>query len=210
MNYLNELEAYRERELEVYKKLNLESVNMVINVLEEARLSGKHIFICGNGGSAATASHYCCDFNKGVSENQEMKYNFECLNDNVPTMLALANDIGYEEVFRHSLKVKMKPGDILIGVSGSGNSRNVVNAMEYARKIGGTTIAIVGYNGGKMKEIADYNIHININNMQISEDLHMVLDHMMMYALVHKEALEDAEVYQAVEHIPAGTGCCGF
>lgn len=185
MDYINELNAYREREIAVLNSLDLNSVNQVMNVLEDARLHGKRIFICGNGGSAATASHYCCDFNKGVSENQNDKYNFECLNDNVPTLMAVANDIGYEEVFRFPLKNKMKSGDILIGISGSGNSKNVVNAMEYAKNIGGTTIAIVGYSGGKMKEMADYNIHVNINDMQISEDIHMMLDHMMMYVLSH-------------------------
>lgn len=185
MDYINELNAYREREIAVLNSLDLNSVNQVMNVLEDARLHGKRIFICGNGGSAATASHYCCDFNKGVSENQNDKYNFECLNDNIPTLMAVANDIGYEEVFRFPLKNKMKSGDILIGISGSGNSKNVVNAMEYAKSIGGTTIAIVGYSGGKMKEMADYNIHVNINDMQISEDIHMILDHMMMYVLSH-------------------------
>lgn len=185
MDYINELNAYREREIAVLNSLDLNSVNQVMNVLEDARLHGKRIFICGNGGSAATASHYCCDFNKGVSENQNDKYNFECLNDNIPTLMAVANDIGYEEVFRFPLKNKMKSGDILIGISGSGNSKNVVNAMEYAKSIGGTTIAIVGYSGGKMKEMADYNIHVNIKDMQISEDIHMMLDHMMMYVLSH-------------------------
>lgn len=185
MDYINELNAYREREIAVLNSLDLNSVNQIMNVLEEARLQGRKIFICGNGGSAATASHYCCDFNKGVSENQNEKYNFECLNDNIPTLMAVANDIGYEEVFRFPLKNKMKRGDILIGISGSGNSKNVINAMEYTQSIGGTTIAFVGYSGGKMKEIADYTIHVNINDMQISEDVHMMLDHMMMYVLSH-------------------------
>ena len=187
MNYITSLEAYRNRELKVYESLDLESVNQVMNILEEARLGRKKIFICGNGGSAATASHFCCDFNKGVSEHQDIKYNFECLSDNFPTMMAVANDISYDEVFRFPLRNKMNSGDVLIGISGSGNSINVVNAMEYAKSIGGTTIAIVGYSGGKMKEIADYNIHVNINDMQISEDIHMILDHMMMYVLSHQQ-----------------------
>lgn len=185
MNYISKLKEYCEREIAVINNLNMNSINQVMNILETARLEEKNIFICGNGGSAATASHYCCDFNKGVSENQKKKYNFECLNDNIPTLMAISNDIGYEEIFRFPLKNKMKSGDILIGISGSGNSKNVVNAMEYAKSIGGTTIAIVGYSGGKMKKIADYNIHVNINNMQISEDIHMMLDHMMMYVLSH-------------------------
>ena len=188
MNYLNELVAYRDREIEVLQRLNLDNVNTVMNILEEARRLNKHIFICGNGGSAATASHYAGDFNKGVSENLEEKYNFECLNDNIPTMMAVANDISYDEVFRFPLRNKMKVGDILIGISGSGNSKNIINAFKYAKEIGGIVIAIVGYDGGKMKNIADYCIHVDINNMQISEDIHMVLDHMMMYVLCHEKS----------------------
>ena len=204
MNYIGELQAYRDREIEVYKRIDLESVNTVMNVLEEARLTGRHIFICGNGGSSATASHYTGDFNKGVNMGllgvgrhctdgipraEKMNgiplYNFECLSDNIPTMMAVSNDESYAEVFRFPLSVKMKAGDVVIGISGTGNSANVVNAMEYAKEHGGITIAIVGYNGGRMKEIADYNINVEINDMQIVEDLHMVLDHMMMWVLSH-------------------------
>ncbi len=204
MNFLKDLTAYREKEIEVYKNLDLESVNKVMQVLEEVRLSGKHIFICGNGGSAATASHYAGDFNKGVNMGllgidchssdgtpiaEKMKgiplYNFECLSDNVPTMMAVSNDESYAECFRYPLSVKMKKGDIVIGISGSGNSANVVNAFYYEKKNGGTTIAIVGYSGGMMKKMADYCIHVDIDDMQIAEDLHMVLDHMMMWVLSH-------------------------
>lgn len=183
MDYKQKLRDYIEQEIAAVSALDLDSINTVMNVLEDARATGKKIFICGNGGSAATASHYCCDFNKGISETQEAKYNFECLSDNVPTMMAVANDLSYDEVFRFPLKNKMKAGDIFIGVSGSGNSTNVVNAMEYANSIDGTTIAIVGYGGGRMKEIADFSIHVNIDNMQISEDVHMIIDHLMMYVL---------------------------
>ena len=187
MNYMEDLCFYRDREIKIYQELNLEDVNTVMNVLEEARLSGKRIFICGNGGSAATASHYAADFNKCVSENLKVKYNFECLSDNVPTMMAVANDISYDEVFRFPLRNKMSMGDILIGISGSGNSKNVVKAFKFAKKIGGIVIAIVGYDGGEMKDMADYSIHVNVNDMQISEDLHMVLDHMMMWVLNHAD-----------------------
>ena len=90
MDYTKELNAYREREMAVLEGLDLNSISCVMNILEDARLQGKKIFICGNGGSAATASHYCCDFNKGVSENQNVKYNFECLNDNTRPMATCA------------------------------------------------------------------------------------------------------------------------
>lgn len=183
MDYKQKLQAYLKQEIKVIQSLDLDSINRVMNVLEEARISGKRVFIAGNGGSAATASHYCCDFNKGVSERQEQKYNFECLSDNIPTMMAVANDISYDEIFRLPLKNKMRPGDIFIGISGSGNSKNVINAMNYAKEIGSIAIAIVGYSGGEMKKIADYSIHANIDNMQIAEDIHMIIDHLMMYVL---------------------------
>lgn len=183
MNYTNDLRRYLETEIKVIESLDLSEINKVMNVLEEARLTGRRIFICGNGGSATTASHFASDFNKGVSEQLDLKYNFECLSDNVPMMMAVANDISYDEVFRMPLKNKMNQDDVLIGISGSGNSQNVVNAMDYAKSIGGITIAIVGYDGGKLKEMADYCIHVNINNMQIVEDLHMMMDHLIMYTL---------------------------
>ena len=204
MNYLFRLEEYRNKEIEVLKNLDLEEVNKAMNILENARKMGHRIFICGNGGSASTASHYAGDFNKGVnlglagikghsfdrrSASEILReatiplYDFECLSDNIPFMLAEANDESYDEIFRCSLAIKMKKGDILIGISGSGNSKNVINAFDYAKQIGGTTIAIVGYDGGHMKEIADCSIHVKIDDMQISEDLHMFLDHMMMSVL---------------------------
>ena len=183
MNYLNELQAYRDREIEVYRRLDLESVNIVMGVLEKARLSGKNIFTCGNGGSASTASHLECDFNKGISYDQKIKYDIECLSDNVPMMMAIANDLGYEDIFVEPLKNKLKTGDIVIGISGSGNSENVVKALTYANNIGAETIAFTGYSGGRLKNIAKYNIHVQIDNMQIVEDVHLILDHMMMYIL---------------------------
>lgn len=183
VDYRRALRNYLDRETAVIQSLNLDTINTVMNILEKARLANKNIFICGNGGSAATASHFCCDFNKGISDLQEQKYNFECLNDNIPTMMAVANDIGYEEIFRFPLKNKMRQGDILIGISGSGNSKNIINAIEYAKSIGNTAISFVGYNGGRMKEISDYSVHVDIDDMQIAEDIHMILDHVMMYVL---------------------------
>lgn len=205
--FISKIKEYRDMEVKVLQNLDLYSVNNVMNVLEEARKSHRHIFICGNGGSAATASHYAGDFNKGVnmglahidghalspdaplaeamSKSGVDFYNFECLSDNQPTMLAVANDESYAEAFRYPLSVKMQEGDIVIGISGSGNSANVVNALDYAKAHGGTTIAIVGYDGGRMKKMADHCIHVDINDMQVAEDVHMFLDHLMMWVLTH-------------------------
>ncbi|MCM1284289.1 MAG: SIS domain-containing protein [Clostridium sp.] len=183
VDYKSDIRKYIEMEREALTSLPVEDINQVMNVLEQARLDGRRVFICGNGGSASTASHFECDFNKGVSYEQDVKYDFECLSDNVPMMMAIANDIGYEDVFLVPLKNKLKPKDVVIGISGSGNSENVVRALEYANERGAETIALVGYDGGKLKKLAKYHVHVNIENMQITEDLHLVLDHMMMYIL---------------------------
>lgn len=182
-DYRGKIEKYIELEKQVLDSLSKDDVNEVMNVLESARLAGKRIFICGNGGSASTASHLECDFNKGISYDQEIKYDIECLSDNVPMMMAIANDIGYEDVFVVPLKNKLKQGDILIGISGSGNSENVIKAFRYANSIGAATIALTGYSGGKLKQIARYNIHVRIDHMQVVEDVHLVLNHMMMSIL---------------------------
>lgn len=102
-------------------------------------------------------------------------------------MMAVANDISYDEIFRFQLKGIITPADMFIGISGSGNSKNVVNAMLYAKEIGAKTVAIVGYDGGMLKQLADLTVHANINNMQICEDVHMILDHMIMYILSHRK-----------------------
>ena len=161
----------------------MHELGIVMNVLEQARLDGRQIFIMGNGGSGATASHYCCDFNKGISIHKDKRYRMICLNDNIPTMMAYANDTAYDEVFVGPLQNFYNEGDVVIGISGSGNSGNVVKAMEWAKAQGAITIAFTGYDGGKLKQIAEYGVHVPIDDMQITEDLHMTLDHCMMKIL---------------------------
>lgn len=180
MDYKNAIQEYLKRESEVISKLNLEDMNMAMNAVYTTYQNKGNIYICGNGGSAATASHFQNDFNKGISEYVDNKFNFICLNDNVATMMAVANDIGYEEIFRFQLRNKIKANDLFIGISGSGNSKNVVNAAEYARECGAKVLGITGYSGGKLKQIADYSMHADVMDMQIAEDLHMIFDHMMM------------------------------
>ena len=182
-DYTEQIKKYLETEQKVISSLVLEQISDVMNVLERARIAGKRIFVCGNGGSASTASHFECDFNKGISYGQKMKYDLECLNDNITMMMAIANDIGYDEIFITALKNKMKSGDVVIGISGSGNSENVCKALEYANEIDAISVALVGYDGGHLKEIAKHYIHVEIDNMQIVEDMHLIMDHLMMYIL---------------------------
>lgn len=182
-NYEEQIKKYIEMEKEVLDSLSAEDISRVMNILEGARLNGKRIFICGNGGSASTAAHFECDFNKGVSYDQKVKYDFECLSDNVPMMMAIANDIGYDDIFVVPLRNKLKSGDIVVGISGSGNSENVVRAIEYGNEVGAVTIGLVGYDGGRLKKIAKYYIHVEVDNIQMVEDIHLMLDHMMMFVL---------------------------
>jgi len=180
MNYISLIEAYIDKEIEVIRSLDKEAINTAMNLLVDTFEAEKNIYIFGNGGSAATASHYQNDFNKGLSEWTEKKFRFICLNDNVPTVLAIANDIGYEEVYRFQLRGKLQQGDIVIGISGSGNSPNIINACQYAKEQGCQVIGITGFGGGKLKELCDISLHAPVNSMQITEDIHMIFDHLIM------------------------------
>lgn len=183
MNYVKNITDYFDRLKGALDAISKEDLSQLINLLTQAKESKKTIFIMGNGGSAATASHFVCDFNKGLSEGKEKKFRFICLNDNIPTMMAIANDRSYDDIFVYPLSVYFNPDDIVIGISGSGNSKNVVKALEYANENGGVTVGLTGFDGGKVKKICTHNVHIPINDMQITEDLHMVLDHCMMSIL---------------------------
>ena len=183
IQYDNKIKQYLSEEREILSSLSVADINNVINIMENARLSDRRIFICGNGGSASTASHMAGDFKKGVNQYLDKKYEIECLSDNLPSMLAVANDISYDDVFLFLLQNRIRRGDVLIGISGSGNSDNVVKAMEYANEIGAITVSFTGYDGGKLKKMASKNIHVPIDNMQIVEDVHLILNHMMMYIL---------------------------
>lgn len=179
-NFTSEIQNYLEHEIAVLHSLDVEKINQVLNLLLEAFEKERTIYIFGNGGSAATASHYQNDFNKGISEYTQKKFRFCCLNDNVATLMAIANDIGYEEVFRFQLTGKLQPGDLVIAISGSGNSANVINAVEYAKQEGNVVVGLTGYDGGKLHRLADYSLHASVNSMQITEDIHMIFDHLMM------------------------------
>lgn len=180
VDFKKAINEYYEREINIIKNLNLDELNESMNAILDTYNNGGTIYVCGNGGSASTASHMQNDFNKGISEYTEKKFNFYCLNDNVSTMMAVANDIGYEEVFRFPLRGKITSNDLFVGISGSGNSKNVVNAVEYAKECGAKVVGITGYKGGKLKELADYKMHVDECDMQIDEDIHMTFDHMMM------------------------------
>jgi D-sedoheptulose 7-phosphate isomerase len=179
-DYKNAIERYIELEIDTLKKLDVDSINDAMNLILQSYENKKKTYIFGNGGSSATASHFQNDFNKGISEYTETKFNFICLNDNIPTLMAIANDIGFEEVFRFQLKNRLEVGDVVVAISGSGNSPNVINAVEYAKSKGNKIIGLTGYKGGKLKELSDISLHVPVMSMQVTEDIHMVFDHLMM------------------------------
>ncbi len=183
MDYINDIKAYINMEIEVLKKLDIKSINAGMNLIMETRENGGRIYTLGNGGSAATASHMQNDFNKGLSEYIDVKFDFCCLNDNISTLMAIANDIGYDEIFKFQLKNKLKSNDLLIAISGSGNSRNVINAVEYAKSCDVKILTFTGYDGGILKTLSDVSMHAPINSMQITEDIHMIYDHLIMAVL---------------------------
>ena len=178
--YQNDIRDYIALEIETLQKLDIDQINAALNLLRQTHENGITVYVFGNGGSSATASHFQNDFNKGVSEHTEKKFNLLCLNDNVSTMMAVANDIGFEEVFRFQLDGHLKPGDVCIAISGSGNSENVLRAVRYAKERGNKIIGLTGFGGGKLRELSDISLHAPINSMQITEDIHMIFDHLMM------------------------------
>jgi D-sedoheptulose 7-phosphate isomerase len=180
MDCTKNIRDYIAADKKMLDSLDVNIINDVLNELLAAHERRGRIYIFGNGGSASTASHFVNDFNKGVSEYVENKFRFNCLNDNTATVLAVANDIGYDEIFRFQLRGRLDRGDLVIGISGSGNSPNVVNAIEYAKAEGARTIAVTGYDGGKAARVADVAFVVPVDNMQIVEDGHMILDHLLM------------------------------
>lgn len=183
MNFKQSINTYFEKLKATIDSMSVDDIDAILNILDEAKNSGRQVFIMGNGGSAATASHAVCDFNKGASYGKDKRFKLICLNDNLPTLMAYANDVSYDDIFVEPLKNYFNAGDIVIGISGSGNSKNVVKAIEWANENGGVTVGITGYTGGKLKQICKYNVHVPILDMQITEDIHMVLVHCMMRLL---------------------------
>lgn len=180
MDYTNQIQEYINLEIETLKKLDINAINEAMNLIHDTYEKEGTIYVFGNGGSSATASHYQNDFNKGISEYVEKKFRFLCLNDNIPTVMAIANDISFEEIFRFQLKNKLKKDDIILAISGSGNSKNVLNAVEYAKECGNKIIGMTGYNGGKLSQLSDVSLNAPVMSMQVTEDIHMIYDHLIM------------------------------
>lgn len=158
----------------------MQQVPLLGFALRKAWQERQCVYFCGNGGSAGNAIHLANDFLYGVGIHNGIGMRVEALSANPAVLTCLANDIGYEQIYAEQLRVKANPGDVLIVFSGSGNSPNVVAALEMGNSIGMKTFAVLGFSGGKCKEIAQYPIHFEIDDMQIAEDLQLVVGHMCM------------------------------
>ena len=155
----------------------------LIEVFLKAYHDEQHIFIMGNGGSASTASHWVADFNKGCCQDYKKKFKMMSLSDNISSILAYANDLCYEEIFVQQLRNFFVPGDVVIGISGSGNSKNVLNAIDYANDNDGITVGLCGFSGGQLHRLVQVPILVRVSDMQKVEDIHMVVVHMSMQRL---------------------------
>lgn len=188
---MNFAENYKNELLQALDLIDLDKVNQAIKWFREARDSGRTIFLCGNGGSAATASHFACDIVKGASYKHPRRFRLMALTDNLPTLSAYSNDVSYDVVFAEQLKNFAQREDVVMAISGSGNSPNVLRAIEYANSAGCKTIALTGRDGGKLGPRAQLNIQVSVPHMGRIEDAHMVICHMIGYYFMESaQALE--------------------
>ncbi len=187
MNSLNEhFSNYFEKVSETLAKIDIRAISKFIDRIYECYNRGNTIYIFGNGGSAATASHVAGDFMKGISFGLEKRFKVLCLNDNIPSLTAISNDLTYDEVFYEQLKTFLRKDDVVIGISGSGNSPNIIKSLNYAKGLGATVVGFCGYKGGKLKELADILILAPVSDMEVTEDIHIIIFHSIKQVLNRK------------------------
>ena len=174
---------------EVLKRLPYERIDHAVEVLLAAYRDGRSVFLFGNGGSAALASHMACDLGKGTTLDAIRRFRVLSLTDNVPLITAWANDTHYEDIFAEQLRNFVQPKDIAFAISGSGNSPNVLNGLQAARDAGAFTIALTGFRGGKVIFLSDLSIIIPSDDMQYIEDFHLTVAHSIFRA-VHQGIIE--------------------
>jgi D-sedoheptulose 7-phosphate isomerase len=170
------------------KKVDAKEVETLVDLLAEAYQKDRFVFIIGNGGSGANASHLCEDLGKGTLHNFESQKRLKVmsLTDNTPYILAYGNDLGYDRIFVEQLKNFAQPGSLLLSISGSGNSANVLKAVEWANAHGLVTIGITGYDGGKLRKMVKHNVHVPSHNMGAVESVHLVLFHYLLDTLYER------------------------
>ena len=180
---MDEITTYISGLQQTLDRLPQEQIAQVIDILEQARLEDRQVFIMGNGGSAATASHFVCDLAKNTRKKGWPLFRVIGLTDNMPIFSAYANDEGFENVFVQQLASLVRPHDVVIGISTSGNSENVVRAIELANRVNAITIGFTGYQGGKLGPLVDLNVLIPSDSIEQLEDIHLMLEHLICKAL---------------------------
>jgi D-sedoheptulose 7-phosphate isomerase len=183
MNYQRLVEDYFAAFINTLRRVDVSELVKVINAIELVVSNGHTIYVMGNGGSASTASHIQSDLGNTVSQLNGKRISVSCLSDNVATITAIANDYSYDAIYVKQLQGRLKKGDLVIAISGSGNSKNIINAVEYAKLVQANIVAMTGYDGGKIQEIADFNLNVPVDSMQISEDIHLLFNHLITYVL---------------------------
>ena len=181
------ISSYLSKLKNVLKEENFDTVQLLANEMLTAWRNEKNIFICGNGGSAGNANHLANDFIFGAGKKKGKGLKIESLCANSSVITCLANDLGYENIFSEQIRVKASRGDLLIVLSGSGNSSNVIKALELGNQMGMETFAILGFNGGRCKDLASVSIHFAIEDMQMAEDLQLIVGHMCMQWLANQD-----------------------
>jgi D-sedoheptulose 7-phosphate isomerase len=176
VNFVN---MYTSQLTEILNALPEDKFIEINDVLQDARETGRQIFVVGNGGSAAAASHMVCDFGKNTRESGKNRMRAICLNDNIPSVMAYANDEGYEVIFSEQLLALGQAEDILIVISGSGNSANILKVIETARQMHIIVIGLTGFKGGKMKDMTDICLIVPSDSMEMIEDVHLIINHIL-------------------------------
>ena len=183
---MERIEAYISHLQDVLASLNLEDVKKSIDTIMQAYHTDNQIFVIGNGGSASTASHLACDLGKGTSIEGKRRFRVISLTDNVATMTAWSNDVSYDDVFVEQLKNLVKPKDVVIGISASGNSENIIRAMQHAADTGCKTIGWTGFGGGELARICEINVIVHSDKYGPVEDVHLILNH-ILHAWIQEE-----------------------
>ena len=179
LQYLNKL-------IDTIASMDHKQIDSAIDIIEKAWRSGNQIITLGNGGSAMTALHFINDWNKSIFLENKIPFRGRSLVDNVGLLMSYANDISFKDVFVEQLKNIIAPGDLVLAISGSGDSENVVRAVNFANENGATTLGLCGFKGGRLKDIAQYVLWVNIDDMQLTEDIHSIFGHIVMQRLCCK------------------------
>ena len=175
--------AYFARLGATIQALDYQSLDRAVALVAKAWRDGRQVITLGNGGSSLTALHFVNDWNKSVAARGGRPFRGRSLVDNVGLIMAYANDVSFQDVFIEQLKNILTPGDLVIAISGSGNSENVIRAVEYANSAGAVTLGLCGYDGGRLKERAHHQVWVNVHDMQLAEDVHAMFGHVVMQAL---------------------------